>query len=240
MGMADEVFMRTVEWLLELGDVMNREFWLDKWRRNEIGFHEAEYQRFLLRFWPRLGLVAGATVLVPLCGKSLDLLWLARQGHRVVGVELSALAVEAFFSEHGLEPQRQTVGALERYRGGDIEIWQGDFFALTPAQLPPCAAFYDRAALIALPRQERRRYARHLMRLLAPRARGLVITLDYQPDAGDRPPFSVGADEIGALYGEAFDIETWAREDVLALNAHLAQRGLTRLEECAYRLMARQ
>lgn len=219
---------------------MEQQFWLDKWQRNEIGFHEPEYQRFLVRFWPQLGVAAGATVLVPLCGKSLDLLWLAQQGHRVVGVELSALAVEAFFSEHGLQPQREVKGALTLYRAGAIEIWQGDFFALTPSELPPCPAFYDRAALIALPRQERRRYADHLMRLLAPQARGLVITLDYQPDAGNRPPFSVNAAEMDALYGEAYNIETWAREDVLALNPHLAQRGLRRLEECAYRLVPRR
>ena len=74
---------------------MKSDFWLEKWQANDIAFHEPEGNEALPTLWPRLGVSPTSTVFVPLCGKSVDLLWLARQGHRVIGVELSPLAVDA-------------------------------------------------------------------------------------------------------------------------------------------------
>src|SRR5699024_2930193 len=105
---------------------MNQDFWLQKWERNEIGFHEAEGNRLLPRGWPAAEVPAGAGVLVPLCGKSVDMLWLASRGYRVVGVELSEQAVRAFFAEHGLQPQVAPAGPFQRWRADGIEILQGD------------------------------------------------------------------------------------------------------------------
>lgn len=51
------------------------------------------------------GLAPDATVFVPLCGKSLDIGYLASLGYRVVGVELSELAVEQLFRSLGITPQ---------------------------------------------------------------------------------------------------------------------------------------
>src|SRR5450830_150029 len=84
---------------------MDSQFWRERWARNQIGFHLPEVNPYLQRHWPLLALAQGAKVLVPLCGKSLDLVWLASQGHRVLGVELSEQAVDAFFSEQGLTPR---------------------------------------------------------------------------------------------------------------------------------------
>ena len=80
---------------------MHAEFWQARWARSEIGFHLSEVNPYLQRYWPALGLPEGARVLVPLCGKSLDLAWLVGQGYQVVGVELAPRAVEDFFTEHG-------------------------------------------------------------------------------------------------------------------------------------------
>ena len=78
---------------------MQPEFWHDRWQRNQIGFHQEQVNPCLERLWPQLELPRGARVLVPLCGKSLDLSWLAASGFEVLGVELSQTAVEQFFSE---------------------------------------------------------------------------------------------------------------------------------------------
>lgn len=83
---------------------MEESFWQARWAENQIGFHQRETNPYLERYWSRLGLPAGCQVLVPLCGKSLDLLWLAGQGYRVLGVELAERAVLDFFAEQGLEP----------------------------------------------------------------------------------------------------------------------------------------
>ncbi len=216
---------------------MDKEFWLQKWERNEIGFHEPAGNRLLQRCWPMAGVPAGATVLVPLCGKSIDMLWLARQGYRVLGVELSERAVRAFFAEHGLQPRVEPAGPFRRWRAEGIEILQGDLFALTPELLPPVAGLYDRAALIALPKPDRQRYVQVLQRCLERSARGLIVTIDYQPAAETRPPFSVPPEEVAALFAPAFRVESLARVDVLAGEQKLAARGLTALHEAAYALL---
>lgn len=216
---------------------MDREFWLQKWERNEIGFHEPAGNRLLQRYWSAAGVPAGATVLVPLCGKSMDMLWLARQGYRVLGVELSEQAVQAFFAEHGLMPKTEPAGPFRRWRAEGIEILQGDLFALTPEHAPAVAGLYDRAALIALPKSDRLRYAQVLQRCLDRQARGLIVAMDYQPATEIRPPFSVSPEEVAALFAPVFRTQPLVREDVLAAEAKLAARGLTALHEAAYALL---
>ena len=78
---------------------LEKEFWLERWRTNQIGFHQTDFNARLMQHWPTLGVPNDARVFVPLCGKSRDMLWLAQQGHPVLGVELSPTAVEAFFAE---------------------------------------------------------------------------------------------------------------------------------------------
>ena len=158
---------------------MQPEFWHKKWASNQIGFHLPQVNPYLQRFWPDLNLAAQARVLVPLCGKSLDLLWLAGRGHRVLGIELSEKAVEDFFSEQQLQPQISEHGVFKVYRAGSIELWCGDVFALTAEDLADCSALYDRAAVIALPAPMRERYAEHLQNILPAGLKGLLITLDY-------------------------------------------------------------
>ena len=78
--------------------------WLQCWRDRQIDFHQQTVNQFLTRFWPRLDPDISSRVFVPLCGKSLDMIWLAEQGHQVIGVELSPIAVGDFFRENGLRP----------------------------------------------------------------------------------------------------------------------------------------
>ncbi|MGE8060314.1 thiopurine S-methyltransferase [Pseudomonas sp. NPDC089547] len=175
---------------------MEPAFWHKRWADNQIGFHQGQVNPYLQAHWPTLGLAPGGRVLVPLCGKSLDLAWLAGQGYRVLGVELSRRAVEDFFREHGLEPEVRKQGAFELWRHGDVELWCGDFFALRAEDVGDCVGLYDRAALIALPSQMRAKYMEALSSLLPARCRGLLVTLDYDQSLLDGPPFSVGDEEV--------------------------------------------
>lgn len=213
---------------------MDPQFWHERWASGRIGWHRDQINPHLEAHWPRLNLPASARVFVPLCGKSRDLLWLAGEGHRVVGVELSPIAVEAFFDEAGLDPRIQAERGFTRYRAGEVEILCGDFFALDRRTLGPVEAVYDRASLIALPPTMRRDYAAHMTGLLDPGAVALLITLDYPQGQMQGPPFAVGEDELRALYGEAFEIAQLAAPDVLGENPQLRERGLERLREAVY------
>ena len=77
---------------------MKKEYWLDRWKREDIGFHQNIINPYLREHWQKLHLAQNSEVFVPLCGKSRDMLWLHEQGHKVLGVELSHLAAQAFFS----------------------------------------------------------------------------------------------------------------------------------------------
>lgn len=210
---------------------MEPAFWHNRWEQGDIGWHKTDVNLHLSRHWPRLELTAGTRVLVPLCGKSLDLLWLAGEGHKVVGVELSRVAVEQFFAEQGLQPTITAQGPFQRYRVDELEILCGDFYALTAELLGPIDAVYDRASLIAMPPERRPDYAAQITRLMPPGARMLLIGMDYPQGEMAGPPFSVPEVEVHTLYRDRFEIQTLAVEDIWSENPRYRERGMTRLDE---------
>ncbi|HCT07174.1 MAG TPA: thiopurine S-methyltransferase [Pseudomonas sp.] len=218
---------------------MEPKFWQERWARNQIGFHLPEVNPYLQRHWPRLALAEGTKVLVPLCGKSLDLMWLASHGHRVMGVELSEQAVEAFFTEQGLTPRISQQGAFTVYQADQVELWCGDFFALGAGDVADCAALYDRAALIALPPLMRARYCEHLSNVLAPGCQGVLITLDYDQTQKAGPPFAVTDEEVKVLLGEHWALAELEEQNILAESWKFVQDGVDRLEERVYQLAKR-
>lgn len=218
---------------------MDEGFWQRRWSRNEIGFHLNEVNPNLRRHWPDLRLPEGARVLVPLCGKSLDMPWLVEQGFAVLGVELSERAVEYFFAEQGLDAEVSTRGEFKVYRAGVLEIRCGDFFTLSRSDVADCEGLYDRAALIALPAAMRQRYVEHLTSILTPSCQGLLVTLDYEQEQMPGPPFAVSDAEVRQSLGSHWDVELLERANVLDGNWKFLQRGLSRLEESCYRLGVR-
>lgn len=184
---------------------MKPEFWRKQWNEGKIGFHEAAPNPFLVEHAARLG--PKARVLVPLCGKSNDLAYLASLGHEVIGIELVEAAAVAFFAEHGATPERREIDAGLSYSANDVTILVADYFAITASHVGAVTAFYDRAALIALPGDLRARYVPHLRAFFAGRATGLLVTFEYPEGAMDGPPFSVREPEVRSLFqGATIDL----------------------------------
>jgi thiopurine S-methyltransferase len=218
---------------------MDHEFWRERWQSNNIGFHQTEPTPLLQKHWPAVGAAGECRVFVPLAGKSLDMLWLAAQGHRVLGVELSQLAVEQFFAEHGLVPRLSESRYGTHYHTGAIELICGDAFALDDTVLADCAAVFDRAALIALPAELRQRYVDALYARLPAGCRGLLITIEYPAHEKQGPPFTVTESEVRDRYNANWNIELLERRDILAMEPRFAADGVTALDTCAYRLQRR-
>lgn len=214
---------------------MHPDFWHQRWQQNQIGFHQDTPTPLLQKHWPALGVPADARVFVPLCGKSLDLAWLAGQGYRVLGVELSQIAVDAFFAEHGLVPEIEDTRYGRHHRAGGIELICGDAFGLDAGLLAGCSAVYDRAALVALPPAMRQRYAGELHARLPSGCRGLLITLEYPQQDRDGPPFSVSEDEVRALYADAWSVDLLERRAIPAGHPGFVN-GASRLETAVFRL----
>jgi thiopurine S-methyltransferase len=221
------------------GKEMEKDFWLERWERHEIGFHQDEVNPYLREYWQELHLASDGVVFVPLCGKSRDMLWLRKHGYAVLGVELSDIAVQAFFGEHGHIPSHTSSGKFDSCEADNIRILCGDFFDLSKDDLVQVEAVYDRASLVALPPEMRERYARHLAGILAPATQILLITFDYPQEEMQGPPFAVSIGEVEALYRDRAEVRLLAQLDVLEQNPRFQQRGLSRLHENIFLLTLR-
>ena len=213
---------------------MHPDFWHERWQKNQIGFHQGEINLHLQQFWSKLNVAPGSRVFVPLCGKSGDMLWLRAQGYEVVGVELSPLAVQAFFAENDLQATICTQGSFSLYEADGIRIYCGDFFDLNADDLTGLSAVYDRASLIALPPETRKEYVSHLCKLFPAGSHMLLVTLDYPQLEMDGPPFAVSDQEVRWLYEGKGRIEQLASCDRLAENEKFRERGITGLYENVY------
>jgi thiopurine S-methyltransferase len=171
-----------------------------------------------------------------LAGKSLDMHWLAAQGHRILGVELSPLAVQQFFEEAGLQPARHSSRHGEHFVAGNVEILLGDAFGLDAALLADVAAVYDRAALIALPADLRRRYLDTVYAALPVGCDGLLITLEYPQAEKAGPPFSVEAAEVADLFAAPWQALPLERRDILDQEPRFRAEGVSALATAVYRL----
>jgi thiopurine S-methyltransferase len=210
---------------------MDPEFWHERWARDEIGFHQHDFNAHMQSFTDRLGLSPGDHVFVPLCGKSLDLLWLLQHGYRVSGVEISRRAIEDFFVENRIEARVTEIPGGELFQAQDLALFCADFFACDFPGMPAIDAVYDRAALVALPPRMRKAYVERMLELIAPGVRTLLVTLDYPQHEMKGPPFAVTLDEVDALYADTCRVEKLHSEDCLEREPRFRKKGLTRLTE---------
>lgn len=216
---------------------MEAEFWHQRWQNNQIGFHQPEINTYLKTYWQDLALKSDAHVFVPLCGKSSDLLWLAEQGYKVTGVELSQQAAEAFFEENNLSVTKQEKGEFTIFTSGEITIYAGDYFKTSNSLIGEVDAVYDRAALIALPESMRQKYVLHMQSLIKPEIPVLLVTMVYPQEQMDGPPFSVSEDEVRSLFADSGSLKKLIEVDLLEQEKRFAEKGVISLSEIIYSIV---
>ncbi|MEE2784381.1 MAG: thiopurine S-methyltransferase [Pseudomonadota bacterium] len=218
---------------------MKPRFWLERWQKDQVGFHQADYNPVLMEYWPSLNLTSGAKVFVPLCGKSLDMRWLESEGHDIVGVEIARQAIDHYFRDES-EVRSTVADRFVSYRGRHTEILHGDFFDLMTPLLSGVEAVFDRAALIALPPGMRVRYADHMLRIIPEGAKILLITLEYDQGLIDGPPHAVDAQEVEGLYGRRCDVALLEAFITTALPPHFEKQGIGEAIERVYKITKRE
>jgi len=192
---------------------MDQNFWHQRWEKNEIAFHESKANPLLVTHFNELSLAKGSRVFVPLCGKTLDISWLLSNGYCVAGAELSQIAIEQLFMELGLQPEISTVGELEQWSDKNLDIFDGDIFALSRKMLGPVDAIYDRAALVAFSEDMRNRYTAHLTEITG-KAQQLLICYNYDQSLLQGPPFSIRNEEVQRHYADTYKVTLMASTDV--------------------------
>ncbi len=215
---------------------MKVDYWQQRWQLDEIGFNQSEPNELLQRYFSVLDLKPGDRIFVPLCGKSVDMIWLASQGYQVVGVEVRSIACEDFFNDNNMMADVTTTGNFTVFESEKIMLLAGDFFKLTKESLGKLNAVYDRAALIALPAEMRQRYVDHLTKLLDRDIKMLLITTSYVENAMKGPPFSVDEKEVESLYGAHFSIKQLYNKFIKVVPGHLKAKGLAEADEHVYYL----
>lgn len=214
---------------------MEISFWHERWEKGEIGFHLPKVNPLLTRFWPSLNPSADAPVWVPLCGKSLDMIWLRQQGNPVTAVELSRQALQSFATEQGLDLGWRQEGSMDVAEGTGLKLYCGDYFAVSAAQLEHIRLVYDRAALVALPEPMRQRYVTHMRESLPAGWRMLLLTFDYPQEQRPGPPFSVTDAEVRRLF-QGCAIDLLAEQQVIDRHPGFREQGLTSMIERVYRI----
>ena len=215
---------------------MVEDLWHQRWRENNIPFHEGRVNGYLKAYYERLGLTGDEKVFVPLCGKALDMIWIRQQGQTVLGVELSPIAVRDFFSENGIASRVEKCGAFERYSGDGIELLCGDVFDMTSSHLNDVRAIYDRASYFALDIDGRRRYADFFSDMLPVGADILLLTLEYPQSIMEGPPYSVGEAEVRNRFETRYRVTHLETRDIIDRQPRFRAKGLPTLLAHAFLL----
>ena len=209
---------------------MEKDFWVARWHGGQIGFHGAVPNVRLVAHVASLG--TAGRVLVPLCGKSLDMTFLAARGFDVVGVEFVGDAALDYFAEAGVTPQRLERDGFVGYQHQNVTIWVADILAISAQTLGHLDAIYDRAALVALPESTRTAYAQKLALISTDGTRLLLVTFEH--DLADGPPFSVAANAVQSMFGGTFAPAEVERVSTLDESPRWKERGATRLAEVVW------
>jgi thiopurine S-methyltransferase len=192
---------------------MDARFWHQRWEENNTFWHQGEANPRLTANFNQLSVAKGGRIFLPLCGKTLDIPWLLSRGYRVVGAELSKIAIEQLFAELKVKPKISTLGKFDHYGVENLDIYVGDIFDLSMKTLGPVDAIYDRAALVALPSTMRERYTAHLMDITG-KVQQLLVCWEYDQSLMDGPPFSINGDEVKRHYGKSYKITLVESKDV--------------------------
>lgn len=206
---------------------MELSYWQSRWRKGNTGFHLDEVYDGLKYGFSHLDLPDSPAVLVPLCGKSLDLIWLSEKCFKVIGVETSEIAIQQFFCRHSLEYSMQNFGTFTVYKSNNLELWCGDFLKIPPKKVDPIHLIYDKAAIVALPKRMRPAYSEKLKEFCNNNTQILMQYFTYPQDEMNGPPFSVPSEEISAYFEPDFQIQTLKKENLrLQYYQKFQKRGL--------------
>ncbi|MCW8853411.1 MAG: thiopurine S-methyltransferase [Gammaproteobacteria bacterium] len=211
-------------------------FWKQRWKDRQTGFHLAAVNPYLISCWDFLSINQQATVFVPLCGKSLDIIWLASLGLNVIGVECSKIAIQAFFDENQLNYQQAKYNNFTAYTSDNIRLLQGDYFSLVSEVIQEVSVVYDRASLVAMPVDMRKRYVDKQNEILPESVKILLVTLEYDQLLMNGPPFSVSQNEVMNLYQDRYNVKQLLSNNILDAEPRFKQRGLDYLNESVYLL----
>ena len=225
---------------------IDNNFWFDCWKNNNLGFNQEAPNPTLIKFFSTFSIPKKSRAFIPLCGKSVDMIWLLEQGLEVVGIELSPLAIQAFFEENRLLYSKKPLGPFNLWEAQEkpITILEGDIFLLDSSNIEefnflkksPFHFIYDRASLIALPYETRINYYNLYKKLMNHKSKALLLTIEYNSSDFKGPPFSVPEEEVINSLENEFEVNLLKHEKVKTLSPRFLESGLEEVSQKAYKI----
>jgi thiopurine S-methyltransferase len=206
---------------------MELSYWQSRWQKGNTGWHMDTVYPPLPHLWNQIGMNSDTRVLVPLCGKSLDLLWLTDHCDTVTGVDISPKALQHVMQKHSESFIKDTSHGFTIYRSDSLVLWEGDFAKLPSDQIPPQNLIYDKASIIALPPEKRQRHAEKMIELSSFNTQILIQIFEYDQNEMNGPPFSVEEQELKRLFGNQFKLKCLHEQSKLEELQKFKQRGLS-------------
>ncbi|KAJ8043018.1 putative thiopurine S-methyltransferase [Holothuria leucospilota] len=218
--------------------------WEDRWQNGRIAFHRDNVNQNLLNNFERLANGRKElNFLVPLCGKTVDMKWLAGKGFEVTGIEGVTKACEEFFSEQDVKCNVSDIpdvpsGKLFKSEDGKIKIYNCDIFSLSSETLGQFDVIWDRGSLVAILAEDRQRYLGLMKSVIKPGGKILleVVEYDWNERKTKGPPRPFFKHNLEDLYGNWCAIEEVGRYDWLHrdLARFQGQWGLSSLDNVQY------
>jgi len=185
------------------------EYWDAKWKANQSSWHIDGTNHFLVKYFNHITKIKNpARILVPLCGKAVDVKWMYDLGHSVVGIEGVEEPIIQFFTEQHLEYRKEMVGNCPCYstEDGRIQIFHSDLFLIDAEVVGKFDGIWDRGSLVAIYQEDREKYAELMKKLLNESFAYVLITVAYDQSKFSGPPRSVPENEMNRLFGDFCDV----------------------------------
>lgn len=214
---------------------MDKAYWLNRWETGNTRFNEPVPHRYLVKYFDELNLSPGDSIFVPLCGKSVDMVWMMRHKHPIIGVEISPIAINDFLAENEIQALKSQEDGFCVYRHNLGMLYQGDLFTFNPACLNEIKAVYDRGCFVALPPMSiRLQYIDWLKSTLQTGTRILFISIEHNNPSIAEPPFSVSDKELRQYFNKEFSVNLLRKEEAAEIKPHWQERGIKCLWESVY------
>ena len=195
---------------------ITHQHWLQRWDEGKLGWHREQVDAILQKYLKQLtGDKESISILVTLCGKSLDLPWLCEQGHNIVGCELSEIAGKQLFEENGIPYTVTTVDDFKLFSATEkkLKFYAGDFFKVKASLVGTFDVIWDHNAFGAINPNDRSHYIEILTSLLVPHGRILLSNWEYDQSKRNIAPYSLNSSQIKEYFEGSYEVKLLERMD---------------------------
>ncbi|KAM4706066.1 putative thiopurine S-methyltransferase [Rhinophrynus dorsalis] len=187
--------------------VMTANDWVQIWESRKIAFHQDNIHKLLSEFLDTmLNNRKQLSIFFPLCGKAVDMKWLADMGHNIVGVDVSETGLKGFFEENNIDYVEEAMTGIPgakvfKSTSGNISLYCCNIFNLSDSLIGKFGGIWDRGAMVAMNPCDRERYTNLMVSLMAKDCRYLLVTHIYNPALIKGPPFYITDADLERLLG---------------------------------------